>query len=261
MSDQDFVIVDEEKDSEIPQEKENRTEDSRKEVVKDAEKEREDDDGYEKICFICHRPESVTGKMIDLPNHITVCPDCMQRSFDAMSSSPLDLGKMMNMPGVQFLNLSDLEGMQPEAKKIKKKKEKPKEFPELDIKNIPAPHKIKARLDEYVVGQERAKKRKSRNIWKKNKSSIVLQQSRRSQNTTAILPEKIKKAASCSFPRKSRWKNASAVLRQISTDSSRRTTTESRKKNVCRSVLSTKKAITRDAERSGSMTFRICSRN
>ena len=48
MSDQDFVIVDEEKDSEIPQEKENRTEDSRKEVVKDAEKEREDDDGYEK---------------------------------------------------------------------------------------------------------------------------------------------------------------------------------------------------------------------
>lgn len=64
MSDQDFVIVDEEKDSEIPQEKENRTEDSRKEVVKDAEKEREDDDGYEKICFICHRPESVTGKMI-----------------------------------------------------------------------------------------------------------------------------------------------------------------------------------------------------
>ena len=46
MSDQDFVIVDEEKDSEIPQEKENRTEDSRKEVVKDAEKEREDDDGY-----------------------------------------------------------------------------------------------------------------------------------------------------------------------------------------------------------------------
>ena len=158
MSDQDFVIVDEEKDSEIPQEKENRTEDSRKEVVKDAEKERKDDDGYEKICFICHRPESVTGKMIDLPNHITVCPDCMQRSFDAMSSSPLDLGKMMNMPGVQFLNLSDLEGMQPEAKKIKKKKEKPKEFPELDIKNIPAPHKIKARLDEYVVGQEYAKK-------------------------------------------------------------------------------------------------------
>ena len=28
----------------------------------------------------------------------------------------------------------------------------------LDIHSIPAPHKIKASLDEYVVGQEQAKK-------------------------------------------------------------------------------------------------------
>ena len=77
--------------------------------VENTDKKENNEDRYEKVCFICHRPESVTGKMIDLPNHITVCPDCMQRSFDAMSSSPLDLGKMMNMPGVQFLNLSDLE--------------------------------------------------------------------------------------------------------------------------------------------------------
>ena len=30
--------------------------------------------------------------------------------------------------------------------------------PVLDIHSIPAPHKIKAKLDEYVVGQEYAKK-------------------------------------------------------------------------------------------------------
>ena len=28
----------------------------------------------------------------------------------------------------------------------------------IDIRNIPAPHRIKASLDEYVVGQEYAKK-------------------------------------------------------------------------------------------------------
>ena len=117
-----------------------------------------DDDGYERICFICHRPESVTGKMVELPNNIAVCPDCMQRSFDMMNNSSMDLSKMMNIPGVQFLNLSDLDNLQPKAQKIKQKKKKPKEFKQLDIKNIPAPHKIKARLDEYIVGQEYAKK-------------------------------------------------------------------------------------------------------
>lgn len=145
MSDNDFMIIDEE-------EKEEKTEQSSKDE-NDSK-----DDGYEKICYICHRPESVTGKMIELPNNITVCPDCMQRSFDAMTNGSVDLSRLMNMPGVQFLNLSDLENMQPKQQKIKKKKEKPKEFHQLDIRNIPAPHKIKARLDEYVVGQEYAKK-------------------------------------------------------------------------------------------------------
>ena len=123
---------------------------------KDSKEHKEDE--YEKICFICHRPESVTGKMIELPNHITVCPDCMQKSFDAMTSGAVDLNRLMNTPGIQLLNLSDFENMQPRQQKIKKKKEKPKEFHQLDIRKIPAPHKIKARLDEYVVGQEYAKK-------------------------------------------------------------------------------------------------------
>ena len=158
MSDHDFIILDEEEtkdgSSSGPESSENR----KTEVTASEQKKEKDDDGYEKICFICHRPESVTGKMIELPNNITVCPDCMQRSFDAMNNGSIDLNRLKNMPGVQFFNMSDLENMQPKPQKIKKKKEKPKEFHQLDIKAIPAPHKIKARLDEYVVGQEYAKK-------------------------------------------------------------------------------------------------------
>lgn len=158
MSDQDFIILDEEDTKENEGSTDPAGNGKKEMTAQGQEKDDRQDDGYEKICFICHRPESVTGKMIDLPNHITVCPDCMQRSFDAMTNGSVDLSRLMNMPGVQFLNVSDLENMQPHAQKIKKKKEKPKEFHQLNIKDIPAPHKIKARLDEYVVGQEYAKK-------------------------------------------------------------------------------------------------------
>ena len=158
MSDNDFIIVDEEKETPADSAKNESSDTEKKEVSHTPEKESHEEE-YEKVCFICHRPESVTGKMIDLPNHITVCPDCMQKSFDAMTNGSIDYSRLMNMPGVQFLNLSDLENMAPpKAQKIKKKKEKPKEFQKLDIKKIPAPHKIKGKLDEYVVGQEYAKK-------------------------------------------------------------------------------------------------------
>ena len=157
MSENDFIIVDEEETNKEDNRQDTGREEEKKEVTTSDHSEK-DDDGYERICFICHRPESVTGKMVELPNNIAVCPDCMQRSFDMMNNSSMDLSKMMNIPGVQFLNLSDLDNLQPKAQKIKQKKKKPKEFKQLDIKNIPAPHKIKGKLDEYVVGQEYAKK-------------------------------------------------------------------------------------------------------
>ena len=117
-----------------------------------------DDAGYEKYCSLCNRPESIAGKMIELPNNITVCSDCMQKSFDLMSNSNFDYSKLMNMPGVHIMNMAELENMMPKAKPVKKKKEGEKKEPALNLKDIPAPHKIKAKLDEYVVGQEHAKK-------------------------------------------------------------------------------------------------------
>ena len=157
MSENDFIIVDEEETNKEDNRQDTGREEEKKEVTTSDHSEK-DDDGYERICFICHRPESVTGKMVELPNNIAVCPDCMQRSFDMMNNSSMDLSSMMNIPGVHFMNLSDLDNLQPKAQKIKKKKKEPKEFKQLDIKKIPAPHKIKARLDEYIVGQEYAKK-------------------------------------------------------------------------------------------------------
>ena len=119
---------------------------------------------YEDICYICRRPESIAGKMIHIQDAICICNDCMQKTFDSMSNGGFPMGNMMNMdfgkmPNISMINLADLQGGIPERQKIKKKKPKEKkEVPVLDIHSIPAPHKIKASLDEYVVGQEHAKK-------------------------------------------------------------------------------------------------------
>ncbi|MEY8391684.1 ATP-dependent Clp protease ATP-binding subunit ClpX [Lachnospiraceae bacterium] len=147
---------------------------SKKEIFEDTDFQKEEqnlqaqeeqDDGYEDICYICHRPESKAGKMIRIPNDIFICADCMQKTFDTMNHSgfPLaDMGNLGNMPNISMINLSDLQNinMMPKAQKLKKKKAKEdkEKKPVLDIRSIPAPHKIKASLDEFVVGQEHAKK-------------------------------------------------------------------------------------------------------
>lgn len=133
-----------------------------------------DNSEYEDVCFICRRPESKTGKMFKLPNNICVCNDCMHKTMETVSQfdyqgmlnnpdlqNELDqLSKQGGLPNISFVNLADLQGDGgiPNKQKLKKKKKKESEEPVLNIRDIPAPHKIKASLDEYVVGQEHAKK-------------------------------------------------------------------------------------------------------
>ena len=137
--------------------------------VADPNNDKKDD--YEDICYICRRPESVAGKMIHIPNNICICNDCMQKTFDSMegfgfgsgdnaSLNNIDFSKMPNISMVNLSDLSDFMPNMPNSQRLKKKKKKEdkQEAPVLDIKNIPPPHKIKAELDEYVVGQEYAKK-------------------------------------------------------------------------------------------------------
>ena len=135
-------------------------EDQNKNTVDDTTKTTE----YEDVCYICRRPESVAGKMIHIQDNICICNDCMQKTFDTMNTGGFNMGDIMNMnngkmPNISMINLADFQGGIPQSQKIKKKKPKEKkEAPVLDIHSIPAPHKIKASLDEYVVGQEQAKK-------------------------------------------------------------------------------------------------------
>ena len=173
---------------------------------------------YERYCSLCRRPESVAGQLIEIPGGFHVCPDCMQKSFQAVQGLGFPVGQNMSMddlmkllgslenagvsvevhpivengggevvdtaekkpedadseeteeeqpkksggriPNISMINLGDLfGGMMPSQQQVKKKKHKegePKKA--FDIRSIPAPHRIKAKLDDYVIGQEHAKK-------------------------------------------------------------------------------------------------------
>lgn len=143
-------------------------------AVLDAEKEKHEagmsdreadhkDDEYEKICYVCRRPESKAGPMITMPGGMNFCHDCMQKAFDTVTQSGLDLSQLQNMPYMN-MNLSDFSNLQnlnteiPKKNKVKKKSQDKEAKKEFSIKDIPAPHVIKSKLDQYVIGQEQAKK-------------------------------------------------------------------------------------------------------
>ena len=147
-------------------------------------------DDYEKICYVCRRPESKAGEMITMPGGMNFCHECMQKAFDSISKSGMDFSKLQNMPFMN-MNLNDFAGMQmpnteiPEKNKIKKKSKAKDAEKFLTMKDVPAPHQIKAQLDTYVIGQERAKRAVSVAVYNHYKRVILRQQDelRANENT------------------------------------------------------------------------------
>ncbi len=127
---------------------------------------------YEDICYMCRRPESVAGKMLKMTGNMCVCRDCMQKTFDMMSSGDNPLSELgislfpgMGFPGMGYPGMQEI----PKSQRLKKKaKPEPaeggnaaqegEEIPAFDFRKLPPPHKIREKLDEYVIGQDRAKK-------------------------------------------------------------------------------------------------------
>ena len=100
------------------------TENQDGEFQEDNKQEPEKDE-YEQVCCVCRRPERVAGKMIRIPGNLSICSDCMQKTFDAVNHTgfPVDnLPEMNRMPNISMINLADLQGYSPYQQKIKKKK-------------------------------------------------------------------------------------------------------------------------------------------
>ena len=111
------------------------------EMTNGSQDDNKNNDNYEKICYMCRRPESKAGPMISMPGGMCLCHDCMQKAFDTVTKGGMDFSKMPNMPYMN-MNFSDLSQMPPvneipQSQKLKKKKE-----PEGIAYNVPGQAQI-----------------------------------------------------------------------------------------------------------------------
>ena len=111
-------------------------------------------DGEELRCMMCGRSKKEAGRLITLPNRICVCDECMQKSLDAFQDGGGLKALTENLPNLRFFSLSDMVGGAAPAPAEGEKEAEPG----FEMADVPAPHRIKAQLDRYVVGQEHAKK-------------------------------------------------------------------------------------------------------
>ena len=96
-------------------------------------------DEYEKVCYVCRRTESKAGRMISMPGGLYVCPDCMQKTFDAINNNDIDYNELMkgipNMPNMGMFggfnmmgnNMSDKQKVQLQ-RRLRKRRRKAKKI-------------------------------------------------------------------------------------------------------------------------------------
>ena len=98
-------------------------------------------------------PEEEDTDMVDEPED-----GDGEEKEDSKGSKKSQSNPFSGFHNIGFINLSDFGGGDgiPNRQRLKKKKKS--DVPPIDLKDVPSPHEIKAKLDEYVVGQEKAKK-------------------------------------------------------------------------------------------------------
>ncbi len=145
--------------------------------IDDIEKSKEKNNT--KICYVCKKTEDEVGKILEMPGKLNMCMSCLQKTFDDINKNIIlaspniikdaDDNKDDFLHSLSFnkIDIKDLNqsgifkalGLQvPRKKEEKKNEENKKEVKKLTMQDILAPHKLKELLDEYIIGQESAKK-------------------------------------------------------------------------------------------------------
>lgn len=115
-------------------------------------------DDYEEFCQLCRRSSKIAGKMLHMPNDLCICNDCLQKTFNSINTGGFPMMDLFSVDPSMMKFGMDMPKMAKVKKKPKESAEKKAEEEIRELKNRKPPHRIKAELDEYVVGQEYAKK-------------------------------------------------------------------------------------------------------
>lgn len=101
-------------------------------------------------------------------------PGVQKTPTEKKSAEKREASKNKNkMPNISFINLADFQNGFGRKAQVKKKSPSERKEPIVDPAKILPPHKLKAKLDEYVVGQEQAKKAISVAVYNHYKRILV----------------------------------------------------------------------------------------
>ena len=96
------------------------------------------------------KPAAVTGEVVNEDGTPVI------EAEPETESEKKQKGPARGIPNISFINLADLQQGFGRRQQLKKKPER--KGPLIDPEKILPPHKLKEKLDEYVIGQEKAKK-------------------------------------------------------------------------------------------------------
>ena len=60
------------------------------EMTNGSQDDNKNNDNYEKICYMCRRPESKAGPMISMPGGMCLCYECLQKACDTVIKGGMD---------------------------------------------------------------------------------------------------------------------------------------------------------------------------
>ncbi|MDO5695139.1 MAG: ATP-dependent Clp protease ATP-binding subunit ClpX [Eubacteriales bacterium] len=105
-------------------------------------------------CSMCHREEKVTGRQIRIMDSMYICADCLEKGMHIIGDGHAATGQPFN----PFTNVTEIFDAPPGAMEQEEESAAEERPPAPKLSEVMKPHEIKHALDEYVIGQEQAKK-------------------------------------------------------------------------------------------------------